>query len=226
MRHLLPVVCLSVTVPAAVAAEPPKIVREDIEWLDVWVPGNNSTGLPRVLLIGDSITRGYYQGVADRLKGKAVVARLATSKSLGDTALFDEVRLVLGQTRFDVVHFNNGLHGWGYSEDEYAKALPGLVAVIRKEAPHAKLVWATTTPVRQPEKLDTVSPRTDRVVARNKVAVAVMEKEEVPTDDLFALVKDHPEWYAQDGTHFNQKGTDAQSDQVAKAVAALLPAGR
>ena len=46
------------------------------------------------------------------------------------------------------------------------------------------------------------------------------------TDDLFALVKDYPEWYANDGTHFNPKGTDAQADQVAKVVAELLPTGR
>jgi hypothetical protein len=223
MRRLLTAgLALAATLPAP-AADPPTVVREDIEWLDVWVPGNSTKGLPRVLLIGDSITRAYYPSVAERLKGKAVVARLATSKSAGDPALLDEVRLILGQARFDVVHVNNGLHGWGYSDEEYAKALPELVAVIRKSAPGVKLVWATTTPVRQPDKLDAVSPRTDRVVARNKLAAAVMEKEKVPTDDLFALVKDKPDWYAKDGTHFNNKGTEAQAEQVAKAIAGLLP---
>ena len=66
-----------------------------------------------MLLIGDSITQGYYGQVAERLKGKASVARLTTSKSVGDPALLAEVALVLGQCRFDVVHFNNGLHGLG-----------------------------------------------------------------------------------------------------------------
>ena len=36
-----------------------KIVREHIEWSDVWIPGANKTDLPHVLLIGNSITRGY-----------------------------------------------------------------------------------------------------------------------------------------------------------------------
>src|SRR2546423_800188 len=106
MRRLLAAASLLALAPPAPAADPPKVVREDIEWLDVWVPGNNAKGLPRVLLVGDSIARGYYPGVADRLKGKAVVARLTTSKGLGDPALPDEVRLVLGQAKFDVVHFN------------------------------------------------------------------------------------------------------------------------
>ena len=222
MRRFIIVACVLAAVPA-LAADPPKIVREDIEWLDVWVPDNNTKGLPRVLLIGDSIARDYYPGVANRLKGKAVVARLTTSKSVGDPALLDEVRLVLGQTQFDVVHVNNGLHGWGYSEDEYATALPDLVAAIRKAAPRVKLVWATTTAVRQPDKLDMLSPRNDRVVARNRLAAAVMDREKVPTDDLFVLVKDKPEWYSNDGVHFNPKGAQALAERVAKAVLDFLP---
>jgi hypothetical protein len=222
MRHVFIVACVLATAPA-LTADPPKIVREDIEWLDVWVPGNNLKGLPRVLLIGDSIARDYYPSVTDRLKGKAVVARLTTSKSLGDPGLLDEVRLILGQTRFDVVHFNNGLHGFGYSEDEYATALPELLATIRKSAPGVKLVWATTTAVRQPDKLEVLSPRNDRVVARNRLAAAVMNREKVPTDDLFALVKDKPELYSNDGIHFNPKGTEALAERVAKSVVNLLP---
>ena len=102
--------------------EKDRIVREEIEWLDVWVPGNSNKTLPRVLLIGDSMARGYYKEVEDKHKGKAVVGRLTTSKSLGDPAFLAEVKLILSQTRFDVVHFNNGLHGWGYTEAEYAAA--------------------------------------------------------------------------------------------------------
>jgi hypothetical protein len=169
-RHSFALASLLACAAPAPCSDPPKVVREEIEWLDVWVPGNSNKDLPRVLLVGDSIARGYYAGAADKLKGKAVVARLTTSKSLGDPALLDEVKLVLGQAKFDVVHFNNGLHGWGYTEDEYAKALPDLVTTIRKNAPGAKLIWATTTPVREPGKSEFVTAKTDRVKARNKLA--------------------------------------------------------
>jgi hypothetical protein len=151
---LVTLVAILFAAPSAPAADPPRVVRENIEWLDVWVPGNGVKDQPRVLLIGDSITRAYFKTVEDNLKGKAIVCRLATSKSLGDPGLLDEVKLVLGQVTFDVVHFNNGMHGWGYTEDEYAKAVPDLVAVIRKGAPAAKLVWASTTPVRVSGKVD------------------------------------------------------------------------
>jgi hypothetical protein len=53
----------------------PSPKRESIEWLDIWAPNTNDTGLPRVLLIGNSITRLYYQNVEKQLKGKAYVAR-------------------------------------------------------------------------------------------------------------------------------------------------------
>lgn len=210
------------TASAAPAADPPRVVRENIEWLDVWVPGNAVKDQPRVLLIGDSITRGYYKAVEDNLKGKAVVCRLATSKSLGDPGLLDEVKLVLGQAKFDVVHFNNGMHGWGYTEEEYAKAIPDLVATIRKGAPGAKLVWASTTPVRVNGKVDQLDPKTDRVKARNKAAAEVMAKETISTDDLFALVIDKPDWFSNDGVHLNAKGSTAMGEQVAAEVLRFL----
>lgn len=93
--------------------------RETVEWIDVWLPHTNDDKLPRVLLIGNSITRGYYPKVEKLLKGKAYVARLTTSKSLGDPALIQEINLIMSYGKFDLVHFNNGLHGWEYTEDEY-----------------------------------------------------------------------------------------------------------
>ena len=45
----------------AAAAEPetPMPSLESIEWCDIWTSHANETNLPCVLLIGDSITRGY-----------------------------------------------------------------------------------------------------------------------------------------------------------------------
>lgn len=54
-----------------------KIAREYIEWSDNWIPGANKTDLPHVLLIGNSITRGYYGEVEQALKNKAYVGRLS-----------------------------------------------------------------------------------------------------------------------------------------------------
>ena len=131
--------------------------------------------------------------------------------------IFDVVHLC-DQCRFDVVHFNNGMHGWGYSEEEYGQQFPALVATIRKHAPKAKLIWAMTTPVRTKGDLSQLADRTDRVQARNRIALAIVTKEGIAVNDLFALVKDHPEYWREDGVHFNGKGTAAQAEQVSQRV--------
>lgn len=208
----------TVLATATALAQGPHISREAMEWCNIWIPDANGTKLPRVLLIGDSITGGYGPEVADELKGKVSVARLTTSKSIGDPALLAEVAMVLSQCRFDVVHFNNGLHGWGYTEAEYEKSFPELVATIRKHAPKAKLIWATITPTRNRENLAVFAEGTKRVQARNKIAEGIVAKEGIAVDDLYGLVKDHPEYWSPDGVHFNGKGIAAQVEQVTKRI--------
>ena len=205
------------------AAAPQPIVRENIEWLDVWLPHTNSHDLPRVLLIGDSITRGYGKQVEANLDGKAYVGRMATSKSLGDPALLDEVALVLKEQSFDIIHFNNGMHGDGYTEAQYAAALPGLLATLHQYAPNAKLIWASTTDVRQRGHLQEVDPKTERMIERNRLAAEVMRDRKIPIDDLFSVVDDHPEYHAQDGVHFIDKGYAILAEHVSKSIEKLLP---
>ena len=200
-----------------------QISREKIEWLDVWIPDTNERGLPRVLLVGDSITRGYGKQVEAGLKGKAYVARLATSKSLGDPALLDQVGLVLREHQFDIIHFNNGMHGDGYSEEAYAAALPPMLAWLRRDAPGARIVLCTTTDVRERNNLEKVLPKTGRMVRRNELVIEFAKREKLPVNDLFGLIQDHPEYHALDGVHFNEKGSAALAEQVVSAIVKLLP---
>ncbi len=217
LTRILPAITALAAVPV-VRGQETHIARETIEWCNIWIPEANGTTLPRALLIGDSITQGYSPKVAEKLKEAVSVARLTTSKSIGDPALLAEVALVLDQCRFDVVHFNNGLHGWGYSEEEYQKHFPELLATIRRHAPKAKLIWATITPVRQSANLAIFDERTKRVEARNKIAEGIVTKEGIAVDDLYTLVKDHPECWSHDGVHFNGKGIAIQAEQVSKRI--------
>src|SRR6478736_10232111 len=98
-------------------APPP--ARESIEWCDIWISHANETNLPRVLLIGDSIVRDYYPEVEKRLAGKAFVGRLTTSRFVADKVFLKEIESVLSGAKFDVILFNNGMHGWQHSELEY-----------------------------------------------------------------------------------------------------------
>ena len=151
MKRLLTALIPILAIAQLVSAEQP--VRERIEWADIWVTDADKDDLPRVLLIGDSITRGYFGEVEKHLAGKAYCARLTTSKCVSDPFFPDEVQLLLKQYRFAVIHFNNGLHGWGYTEEQYRDGLLRLMETFKKHAGEAKLIWATTTPVRERDRL-------------------------------------------------------------------------
>src|SRR5258708_7741391 len=177
-------------------AAPP--ARESIEWCDIWISHANETNLPRVLLIGDSIARDYYPEVEKRLAGKAFVGRLATSRFVADPVLLKEIESVLDGAKFDVVQFNNGMHGWQHSEAEYRKAFPKLIKTIRSHAPKAKLVWATTTPLRNGKGV-TGDPKgeysDERVAARNTIAADIVTAQKIPINDLNTPMRGHPEYH-------------------------------
>ncbi|MBI5091055.1 MAG: SGNH/GDSL hydrolase family protein [Candidatus Hydrogenedentes bacterium] len=200
--------------------------RENIEWLDTWVMAANGTKLPRVLLIGDSIARSYYPGVEKALQGKAECARLATSKSLCDPAFRKELALMLDDYEFAVIHINNGLHGWDYTEADYAKRLPEVLEFIHEHAKGAKIIWASTTPVRKAKAVTELDPRTDRVRERNRIAESVAKAHSYPIDDLFTPVIDHPEYFSDDGVHFKAEGVDVLARLVVGEITKALPPTR
>ncbi|MCH2583659.1 MAG: SGNH/GDSL hydrolase family protein, partial [Planctomycetes bacterium] len=76
-------------------------------------PVTDVPGLPRVLLIGDSISIGYTVGVRELLSGKANVHRPLTN--CGPTTKgVKELDKWLGDKSWDVIHFNFGLHDLKY----------------------------------------------------------------------------------------------------------------
>ncbi|HKW30864.1 MAG TPA: SGNH/GDSL hydrolase family protein [Verrucomicrobiae bacterium] len=215
--------CL-VTVGKTAPARTPPFSRESIEWCDIWISHADETKLPRVLLIGDSISRDYYPGVEKRLTGKAYVARLSTSAFVSDPVLLKEIKMVLGEYHFNVIHFNNGMHGWQHSEREYQQAFAKFLMTIQKYAPGAKLIWAATTPLKVSPKLppDNQTEATDeRIAARNTIALKFVLAKGIPVDDLNALVRGHPEYHS-DNVHFNAGGIDLEAAQVAAQIEPLL----
>jgi len=218
--YLLPLLTL-LTISLLGAADLVAPKREATEWFDVWVTqGDKPQAKPRVLLIGDSITRGYYSDAQKGLKGM-VCDRLATSASLGDPLLIQQVELIVRQYHYDVVHVNNGMHGWDYSEAEYAAAIPTLLATLRQVAPDAKLIWATTTP----NAGAPTSDKNQRISARNRLVVEALKGTDVVIDDLHAVIAADPTLIKPDHVHMTPAGSAALGAQVARVVGAVLGAG-
>ncbi len=203
---------------------PSPVVRENIEWCRIWVPDSASPDLaiPRILLIGDSIVMGYGEEVDKLLKGKASVARLGTSRFTSDPALLDEIAMVLRHTAFDIIHFNNGLHGYENSDADYEESLPVVLAAIRTGAPSARLMFAMSTPMRDPENLEKWHARAERIKLRNEMLCKLAASEGLPVNDLYEVVLAHPEYYVPDGTHFNELGNAALGAKVAGEIGKFL----
>lgn len=198
--------------------------REEYEWSMFWHAHAADTTLPRVLLIGDSITNQYHNSVDSSLVGIANVSRLATSKPLGSPMLLKEIEMMMAEYDFDVVHFNNGLHGWRYSEEEYAAALPQMYELIHRMAPDAKLIWATCTAIHEGEGMKSFDKRTSRVIERNRLAKAFFYDKPVKIDDLYEIVSLDPANYeGGDGCHLNPLGVKRAAEQVSSMIKQLLP---
>jgi lysophospholipase L1-like esterase len=146
--------------------------------------------------------------------------------------LLAQVGMVLDGLRFDVIHLNNGMHGWQHSDAEYRNALPRLLALIRKHAPQAKLIWASTTPIRQdgtgPDQASDARIQARNLDALNCVKAApsnhrVDRPRAVWIDDLYSLMKGHPEMHS-DNVHFGEEGVKLQAHQVAQVIRDVLNA--
>ena len=155
-------------------------------------------GLPRVLLMGDSISMGYTLPVREKLKARANVHR--PSENCGDTARgLTKLDQWLGKDHWDVIHYNFGLHDLKYLDEKGQYVVPGKGKQVappevyrqqlreltrRLQATRAKLVFATTTPV-PPGTVGRVAGDEN---IYNQVACEVMKELNVPVDHLGAYV--------------------------------------
>jgi hypothetical protein len=196
---------------------------EEIEWTWEVRPSHVDAKLPNVLLVGDSISRNYFPEVQHQLSNIANVYLFASSASVGDPLLPRQLAefASIENVDFRIVHFNNGMHGWTYSEAEYEHAFPAYLHALHKIAPHAAFIWASTTPVKSP--IDP-GPTNARVDARNAIAHAFVTKAGIPVDDQHELMTTHTDHY-EDNVHFNPAGAVFQGQQAAQMIRTALTVG-
>jgi lysophospholipase L1-like esterase len=180
---------------------------------NAWEFVKDDPALPRVLLIGDSVSRGYTLAARDALKGKANVHR--APENCGPTANgLKKLDIWLGNGKWDVIHFNFGIHDRATPPEDYEKRLEEIVQRLQKTG--AKVIWASTTPIPADaaKKQDPAS-----IVERNTIAARVMEKHGAAVDDLFALITPHlAQTQNPNDVHFNAKGYEMLGQMVADAI--------
>jgi lysophospholipase L1-like esterase len=188
---------------------------------------------PCVLIIGDSISIGYFKPLQKLLEGKAVVQHNPgnAAHTANGLAKLDEW---LGETHWDVIHFNFGLHDLKYVDerggnasvekgrqqipiDRYERNLDEIVRRLKKTG--AKLIFATTTPVPDGTGIRFKGDEKQYNIAAEKV----MKKNHVVIDDLcsFALPR-LGEIQRLQNVHFTEAGSELLAQQVANSILKAL----
>lgn len=182
---------------------------------------------PRVLLIGDSILNGYLKTVVTELDGVAYVDAWVNPYNQAEHLNKTILPEVLANGPYDVVHFNMGLHGWQtgrIKEGTFEPLTKAYVEVIRAKMPHARIIWASSTPVTVKDKpLDLDPAINDVIIEHNRMAAKVMDELKVPVNDFYALLVEKRNLARGDGFHWNPPAYKLLAEQVLQSVYRSLP---
>jgi len=190
---------------------------------------------PDVLIIGDSISLGYTPHVVSMLQEEANVVHNKGNAQHTSTGVL-KIDAWLGDTDWDVIHFNWGLWDLCYrhpeskvqgrrdkvrgklttSLEQYEQNLDQLVRRLRKT--NATLIWASTTVV--PD--DEAGRKVGDDLNYNAVAARVMKKHGVVINDLNKLSRTFsPDLFKKAGdVHFTTEGYQQLAGQVAQSIQA------
>lgn len=191
-------------------------------------PVTDVPGLPRVLLIGDSISIGYTLPVRKLLEGKANVHRIPQNGGPTKNGIAN-IEKWLGTGKWDVIHFNWGIHDLKIMEDGKRQVEPAAyeqnlrTLVARMQATGAKLIWATTTPIPDGE----LNPprQFGQVQEYNAIAARVMTERGIPTDDLNAhITPEFTKLSIPKDLHYTKEGSEFLAKKVAEEITKALPA--
>jgi lysophospholipase L1-like esterase len=156
-----------------------------------FAPIKEVAGLPRVLIIGDSISMGYTLPVRKNLEGKANILRIPENGGPSSRGI-DKLTKWLGEKKWDLIIFNFGLHDLRVMDEgkhqveiaDYEKNLTTIGQALLKTG--AKVIFINTTPVPK-VAMKVVRLDTD-VVIYNASANKVMKALKIPVHDLNAAV--------------------------------------
>ncbi|QDV38831.1 SGNH/GDSL hydrolase family protein [Tautonia plasticadhaerens] len=216
--------------PVSSAQQPEANRPEDPAYAQV----EDEPGLPRVLLLGDSISIDYTLDVREALDGTANVHRPA--ENCGPTTRgLERLDDWLGDGPWDVIHANFGLHDLKFIDEQGENTSPDLghpqVPLDRYEEnldrilsrlkdTGATVILATTTPVPPGEPQRTEGDEQ----CYNEVARRVAERHGVAVNDLHAFIAPKFEALAirPGNVHFTDEGSDLLGNRVAEVIEEAL----
>ena len=201
--------------------------------------------LPKVLILGDSISMGYMPFVKQKLEKRANVFRPMRTHQNGENCEGTDKGiqavdrwLEIDGGEWDLIHFNFGLHdlkrvnaqgknsnnpqdAYQSSPEEYRTQLHEIIRKLK--ATNAKLILATTTPVPGGDK--PVRPYRDPTdpPTYNAIAKELAQEFEIEVNDLFEFANARlGKIQIPANVHFTRKGSKILADEVARKINSLL----
>ena len=190
--------------------------------------------LPNVLIIGDSISIGYTKQVRAQLKGKANVIH-NPGNAAGTTLGLEKLQEWLGDTQWDVIHFNWGLHDLKHvtetgensnnpndpQQADLATYTANLKVLVKQlKATSSKLIFATTTPY--PKGVRPCRLPED-AAKYNAAALEIMKANNIQVNDLYSLALPNLKTLQRRrNVHFEKEGSKVLADQVAAKIQSAL----
>jgi lysophospholipase L1-like esterase len=192
---------------------------------------------PKVLIIGDSISIGYFPFVKDALKDKADVYHNAGNAQSTENGV-SKIKTWLGDEHWDVIQFNWGLWDLAYrspalkgtgaldkkngklttTADQYRRNMEELVSILKKTG--AKLVFVNTTyvPENEPGRFSA------DVKKYNRIAEKVAKKNCIIINDLYKpSVKIHKDMgLGDDNVHYSKEGYEELSKVITHKIENVL----
>lgn len=184
-----------------------------------WDFVKDDPALPRLLIIGDSISRGYTVPVRHELAGKVNVHRAPANS--GPTANgLQNLNIWLDCGKWDVITWNFGIHDRNTDPAVYKSNLEILLKRLQKTK--AKIIWVRTTPA-PPSGTSYESFIDAECDQLNRVADEVMKADNIPEVDLYTLLRPQlGQLQLPNSVHFTESGYQLMGSAVAKAVLSTI----
>ena len=190
--------------------------KEQKEWIHSWCDDTNNHDLPRILLVGDSITYGYQERVRELLAGVCYVDYLSTSYAVDSPMYRKLVELFVADSAYDLLHFNHGLHGWQMSKRTYKSYLKKLLAKITQGK---RVILANSTVVYRENSKRKHTEYMKQVKVRNQAMQELAEEFGFSFNDLYACSVEIPfDKRRNDGFHYTAEGSEILAQTVALKI--------
>ena len=191
------------------------VFLETFEWDNVWWEHTENKEAKRIAYIGDSISYGTRRNITFLSNNTILCDGFATSKALDNPYFVPNLELFFKQmNRCDAILFNNGLHGWHLSLDEYEKHYDDMLSFLTKINKNV-FVLLTTDELGNKEH--------GRIaVERNKVAAKLAKKYGLHVIDQHTISINNKDLYHPDQVHFTKEGYELLAKNILKEITLYL----